>query len=298
MSAPAFVPAFTFTPEERAAQDRRLNPIIADLWKAGGITCWRNGPEFQAAHQRWLTMFRAGNTDVIPDYLNTLLAMAIAAAGPFVPVDLWPSVPRPVELAPEGRVAFQVVTNRLREGVGVFTPGKLHRNKHYYLLVAHMLCWPEPIEDGHDIIDWAYPWPFVIVLDEERTPRLQRQEDIRGEGWDIAQRIETALFEEARQTDPLPYGASAAAVERHDRRHDRAIRARVNVGRVVDRLYDEEQGKPGIFERIRKRDEFVAVWSNPDLQLANTDDNIRAVRNDYRRAQGLPPVNRGRPRKQ
>jgi len=294
-SAPVpFVPAFTFTSDERAAQDARLNPIIAELWKAGGITWWRNGPEFQAAHQRWLTMFSAADLRVIPDYLNMVLAMATTAAGPFVPVDLWPSVPPPVKLSPEGRLAFQVITNTIREGAGVFTPGKLRRNKHYFLLMAHVLLWPEEIRAGSDIIDLCYPWPFVIVLDEERTPRLQRQEDIRGEGWDIAQRIETTLFEDARQADDLPYGASPTAVERRER----VTRARLDAGRIVDRLYDEEQGKPGIIERIKERGEFVAVWSNLDPQLADTADNIRAVRKEYRRALGLPPVNRGRPRKQ
>jgi len=287
-------PAFTFTSDERAAQDARLHPIIAEIWKAGGVTWWRNGPEFQALHQRWLTMFSADDVRVIPDYLNMVLALATTAAGPFVPVDLWPSVPRPAAVSLKGHLAFQVVTNTIREGAGVFTLGKLRRNKHYGLLVAHMLCWPEPIEDASQILEPGYPWPFIIKVDEEGTPRLERQEDIRGEQWDIAQRIETTLFEDARQADDLPYGASPTAVERRER----VTRARLDAGRIVDRLYDEEQGKPGIIERIKERGEFVAVWSNLDPQLADTADNIRAVRKEYRRALGLPPVNRGRPRKQ
>jgi len=294
-----YVPAFTFSDKERAAQDARLDPIIADLWEAGGdfsVTSWRSDPEFHAlTHQRWLDMFQAarttGDTTVIPNYLDAVLAIARTAAGPFIPIDVWPSVPRPTNLDHRGQVVFQVVANKMREGAGVFTPGKLRRNKHYFLLMAHVLLWPEEIRAGSDIIDLCYPWPFVIVLDEERTPRLQRQEDIRGEGWDIAQRIETTLFEDARQADDLPYGASPTAVERRER----VTRARLDAGRVVDRLYDEEQGKPGIIERIRKHRDFEAVWSNPDLQLVGVDDNIRAVRNEYRRAQGLPPVNRGRP---
>jgi len=291
-------PAFIFSGEERAAQDARLDPIIARLWEADGegtVRWWRGAPEFQAmTHQRWLPLFRAGITEVVPDYLNAVLAMAIAAAGPFVPVDLWPSVPRPINLDHRGQVAFQVAAIRMRDGVGVFTPGKLCRNKHYALLVAHAILWPDEIHAGADLLPDCYPWPFVIKLDEEGSPRLERQEDIRGEGWDLAQRIETALFAVARQADDLPYGASAASVERRER----GTRARLDAGRIVDRLYDEEQGKPGIIERIKKHRDFKAVWSNPDLQLVGVDDNIRAVRNEYRRAQGLPPVNRGRPRKQ
>ena len=290
MSAP-YVPAFTFTDDERAAQDARLNPIIAELWKAGGITWWRNGPEFQAAHQRWLTMFSAADVRVIPDYLNTVLAMATTAAGPFVPVDLWPSVPRPAAVSLKGHLAFQVVTNTIREGAGVFTLGKLRRNKHYGLLVAHMLCWPEPIEDASQILEPGYPWPFIIKVDEEGTPRLERQEDIRGEQWDIAQRIETALFEDARQVDRLPHGASHTAKSRRDMKVERRLFA----GEIANRLYDTIPP-----EAIAKHAAFKAALmtdDGPAIGRIASGDGVRKLIRLYREAHNLPPLPRGRPPK-
>ena len=286
-----FVPAFTFTSDERAAQDARLNPIIAELWKAGGITWWRNGPEFQALHQRWLDMFRAADLRVIPDYLTMVLAMATTAAGPFVPVDLWPSVPPPVTLSPEERLAFQVITNTIREGAGVFTAGKVRRNKHYALLVAHMLCWPEEIREGSDIFDSCYPWPFVIKVDEEGTPRLERQEDIRGEQWDIAQRIETTLFEEARQADRLPHGASHTARGRRDMKAQRRLYA----GEIANRLYDTMPPKT-----IAKHPAFKDALMADDgaaIGRIESDDGVRKLIRLYREAHNLPPLPRGRPSK-
>ncbi len=286
-----FVPAFTFTSDERAAQDARLNPIIAELWKAGGITWWRNGPEFQAAHQRWLTMFRAADLRVIPDYLNMVLAMATTAAGPFVPVDLWPSVPPPVKLSPEGRLAFQVITNTIREGAGVFTPGKLRRNKHYYLLVGHVLCWPEEIREGSDIIDPCYPWPFVIKVDEEGSPRLERQEDIRGEQWDIAQRIEMTLFEDARQVDRLPYGTSQTAKTRRDIKVERRLLA----GEIANRLYETMDP-----ETIAKHPAFKTALTADDGSVVgriDSGDGVLKLIRHYRGTHNLPPLPRGRPQK-
>ncbi len=291
-SAPVpFVPAFTFTSDERAAQDARLNPIIAELWKAGGITWWRNGPEFQAAHQRWLTMFSAADLRVIPDYLNMVLAMATTAAGPFVPVDLWPSVPPPVKLSPEGHLAFQVITNTIREGAGVFTPGKLRRNKHYYLLVGHLLCWPEEIREGSDIIDPCYPWPFVIKIDEEGSPRLERQEDIRGEQWDIAQRIEMTLFEDARQVDRLPYGTSQTAKSRRDMKAERRLFA----GEIANRLYETNGA-----EEIAENPAFTAALTADDGSVVGrigSGDGVRKLIRLYRETNNLPPLPRGRPPK-
>lgn len=291
MVARAPAPLFTFKDEERDAQDARLNPIIAELWKAGGITWWRNGPEFQALHQRWLTMFSADDLRVIPDYLNMVLAMATTTAGPFVPVDLWPSVPPPVKLSPEGRLAFQVITNTIREGAGVFTPGKLRRNKHYHLLIAHMLCWPEEIREGSDIIDPCYPWPFVIKIDEEGSPRLERQEDIRGEQWDIAQRIEMTLFEDARQVDRLPYGTSQTAKSRRDMKAERRLFA----GEIANRLYETNSA-----EEIAENPAFTAALTADDGSVVGrikSGDGVRKLIRLYRETNNLPPLPRGRPPK-
>lgn len=251
-----YVPAFTFSDKERATQDSRLDPIIAELWKAGGIPWWRNQPELRAAHEVWLTRTMAGDDGAMADYLNMVLAMAIAASTPFVPVDVWPDVPPPAKLDPKARLAFQVIANTIREGAGVFTPGKLRRNKHYALLVAHLLFWPEEIRQGADIFELCYPWPFIIRIDEEGSARLDRQEDIRDEGWDIAQRIETTLFEHARQADPLPYGTSSLAINRRKETANRRLAA----GSIGYRLRQE-----GVkFDEIAKRPEFVAALKAPD----------------------------------
>ncbi len=287
--APA--PLFTFKDEERAAQDSRLDPIIADLWKAGGIPWWRAQPEIQAAHEEWLTRTMAGDDGAMADYLNMVLAMAIAASAPFVPVDIWPNIPPPAKLDPDARVAFQVIANTIREGAGVFTAGKVRRNKHYALLVAHLLFWPEEIRQGGDIFDLCYPWPFVIRIDEEGSPRLERQEDIRDEGWGIAQRIEAALFDDARQVDRLPYGTSQTARSRRDMKAERRLFA----GEIANRLYETNSA-----EEIAKLPAFTAALTADGGAVVGTiksGDGVRKLIRLYREANNLPPLPRGRPPK-
>jgi hypothetical protein len=282
---------FTFTDKERAAQDSRLDPIIADLWKAGGIPWWRNQPELRAAHEEWLTRTMAGDTSAMADCLNMVLAMAIAASAPFVPVDVWPSVPPPAKLDPKARLAFQVIANTIREGAGVFTPGKLRRNKHYALLVAHLLFWPEEIGKGADIFDLCYPWPFVIKIDEEGSARLERQEDIRDEGWAAAQRIEATLFEDARQIDRLPYGTSPAAIDRRGMKAKRRLYA----GEIANRLY--ETNDP---EAIAKHSAFKAALAADGGAVVGkigSGDRVLKLIRQYREANNLPRLPRGRPRK-
>lgn len=299
MNAPAYTPAFSFSVDERTAQDARLDPIIADLWAARGeftVTWWRDSEPFRSViHPLWLNMFAAarttGDTTVLGAYLNAVLALATTAAGPFVPVDLWPSMPPVYTLPRKGQFAFDVAANKMREGAHVFTPGKLRRNKHYFLLIAHLLLWPEEVHAGADLLPHCYPWPFIIKIDEEGTPRLERQEDIRGEGWDIAQRIEMTLFEDTRQVDRLPYGTSQTAKSRRDIKVERRLLA----GEIANRLYDTMDP-----ETIAKHPAFkVALTADDGSVVGRIDsgDGVLKLIRHYRGTHNLPPLPRGRPQK-
>jgi len=239
------VPLFTFSEKERREQDDRLKTTIDNLWQAGGITWWRDRTPLVYAHERWLNMFKAGNSDVIPDYLNMILAMATTVSGYFIPVDHRPARQRRPGMMREGRVAFQVVVNTIREGAGVFTPGKLQRNAHYSLLAAHLLCWPEEIRDASDILDWCYPWPFVIRLDDEGAAYVQRQVDMDSTLETVANRIERAIHRDDRQAPRAAYNSLHKIGRRMQGKPERkAMKAnRQQLAAVVARLIEEDPSR-------------------------------------------------------
>jgi len=177
--------------------------------------------------------------------------------GYFVPVDFWPIIPPPAALDATGRVGFKVVHDTQRAQAKVFDPATVRANRHYGLLIGHLIVCPDPIHTAAEIPEPAYPWPFVIVLPTQATPRVERQEDIGHEQWKIAERIERRLFKNAKQA--RVYGASPAAVERHSK----VARARQAAALVVCRLYDEfaqsAHGPGDIIAAIKDHGDFTAA---------------------------------------
>ena len=215
--------------------------------------------------------------------------------GYFVPVDFWPIIPPPAALDATGRVGFKVVHDTQRAQAKVFDPATVRANRHYGLLIGHLIVCPDPIHTAAEIPEPAYPWPFVIVLPTQATPRVERQEDIGHEQWKIAERIERRLFKNAKQA--RVYGASPAAVERHSK----VARARQAAALVVCRLYDEfaqsAHGPGDIIAAIKDHGDFTAARSVPGADLGVTERTVRALHKEGRLAQGQAPPRQGRPAK-
>ncbi len=287
---------FTFTPEERRFQDARLQPVIADAWAAeGGVAWWRAQTEIADVHRQLAPRYRVEGTDAWIAYLGTVLAMAWEATGYFVPVDFWPFIPPPAAIDATGHTGFKVVHDTQRAQAKVFDPATVRANRHYGLLIGHLIVCPDPIHTAAEIPEPAYPWPFVIVLSAGATPRVERQEDIGHGQWKIAERIERRLFKNAQQA--RVYGASPAAVERQAK----VARARQDAARVVCRLYDEgrQSGKASgaIIGNIIRHDDFIAACSVPGAEVGVTERTVRALHKEGRLARGEPLPRSGRPTK-
>lgn len=296
-SAPVpFVPAFTFTSDERAYQDRRLRSVISSAWeKEEGIAFWRNTPEIKCVHRQWARSYRVPGTEAWSRYREMVLAMAWSAADYFVPVDFWPDAPPRTFLDQSQRVIFEVILNTQREVAGVFSPDRLRSNKHYYLLLAHLIWCPAPITEGNvaDIIA-PYPWPFVIRHDEMNIPRMEPQEDLGPDMEVTAMRVHRDLQRDARQA-ARTYDVSRAEVERRER----VKQARLDAGRVANILYKEyeRQGKDNIIARIMKHDDFKKMCRRPGAEINITRRNVQLLRKEYLEAiEGYSPK-RGRPTK-
>ncbi len=212
--------------EVRADQDERLDTqVIKPVWGTKAFTALRENDFWHPLHQHLdqakndeaITMQRrrAGIDHIhVPsmmgDYEQLVIALACANDKPFIPVDVWPDKPKPVEMPPEAHRVFQAVIDILRREIHLFTPGKLRLNKHYALLLAHLLLSPDEIHHAHDI-SVCYPWPFILRLDDEGSAHLERQRDITTDQQLAANMVERALFASEKQAPPMPRHPSRKA---------------------------------------------------------------------------------------
>lgn len=300
--APASLDALPFdgfTEEERTYQDLRLNEIIAQLWSGAdkgnehSIKEWRDDPGVTYLRRSLFALPRDAAVSAYFGLVRAIVAANSERSIPFVPVDLpaalWPHDTQPVALFDASLTAFHIAGNILRDEAGVFTPGKLRVNKHYTLLIAHMLCWHKEIRDAKQIIR-AYPWPFVVRIDEEGTPRVDRQPDIRGDQWDLASRIERTLFDSIQQTGALAYGTHPTTMAKGKERADQRLVA----GGVAYRL--RQDGVKG--NAICKTKTFVDALTMSDGSVIGAPTKASGVWryiDDYRKANNLPPPKPGEP---
>jgi hypothetical protein len=297
--------AHLLTANDRRMQAARLDVLIARLHASGVLARYRSLASVQdiharmrGLHEQFIAALAAGDVDHVlrgPTYFDAYvgLVLAMARAGdpqPFIPVDLWPSVPPPYPYSAEARMALQAILNLLREPIGLFTPGKLLLNAHYRLLAAHLLVSPEEIRQA-DALPTPYPWPFVIVLDAEGTPSLDRQPDLADEQRRAADRLESALRGSLKQAPPLPRGTRPAAVEKRTKKDQ----ARFELGRVANELY-----KTTTPEAILAHPRFIAALeearraTGATLHVGSADAVLRLI-TPYRQAVGLRLLPRGRP---
>ncbi len=291
---------FTFMPEQRREQDGRLRSVIAAAWeKEGGVAWWRDLPEVKQQHRQWSSSYRAEGTQAWAEYVEIVLAMTWAATGYFVPIDFWPFIPPPVPLDRKGHIGFEVILNTQREVAGVFSPENLRANKHYFLLLAHLIWCPDPINDASHLIAPPYPWPFLLKQDEVKTFRLERQEDIGDTQWKIAEQIERKLFRDAKQA--RAYGVSAASRERQREKQDRMAPVERAAGRAITRAYDDllASGTAGkdIISALMDDTTVQAACNVPEAKIPLTARKIRDLHREDCKAHGLALPKPGRPAK-
>jgi len=299
-SAPVpFVPAFTFTSDERAYQDRRLRSVISSAWeKEEGIAFWRNTPEIKCVHRQWARSYRVPGTEAWSRYREMVLAMAWSAADYFVPVDFWPHKPPYGALNQKQQETFRDMLNTQRKVAGVFSPENLRANKHYALLFAHLIWCPDPIQDAAHPIAPPYPWPFVVRI-EGRHKYIERQEDIADNQWEIAERIERKLFRDTKQA--RAYGVSAASLQRQKEAQDNMTPVRRAAGRAITHAYNAYRatGTAGkdIIGAIMDDPTVKAAFNVPGAKIRLTPRTIRALHKEDCLARGLDLSKRGRPPK-
>jgi hypothetical protein len=192
-------------------------------------------------------------------------------------------------------MALQAILNLAREQVGLFTAGKLLLNRHYALLVAHLLVNPQEVEHACDL-PAPYPWPFVVRLDSEGTPYLDVQPDITEEQRaGPAKRVAAALGGPFKQARALERGTTPVAVDRRARKKQ----AQLEAGKVAYELYPRYTLE-GIVTHPKFRQavaEIAATTTTGKRPAVTTRSTVLRYINLYLAAEGRPPLPRGRPRK-
>jgi hypothetical protein len=294
---------YLLTGHDVRVQDARLDVLIKQLHDSGVLARYRALTPFQdiharlrGLHEQLIAAVAAGNVEHVvrggtsfDAYMTLVLAMARASDDrPFVPVDLWPHVPPPCPYTAEARMALQAILNLVRESIGLFTPGKLLLNCHYRLLAAHLLVSHVEVQQARDLPP-PYPWPFVIRLDAEDTPYLDRQPDLADEQRAAADRLETALRGSLKQAAPLPRGTRPAAVDRRAQKHQ----AQLEIGRVANELYKTKTPEAIVTHPTftAALDDYRRTTGTP-LCIRSGKTVLRYI-NLYRQAEGLPPLRRG-----
>ena len=196
-----------------------------------------------------------------------------------IPADLWPSIPPRYPHTDVTSTVFQCKINLAREQIGLCTKGKLLVNRHYTLLLAHLLVFPEEIHHARDIPP-PYPWPFVIRLDAEGTPYLDRQADITKRQWPLAKRIEKELQRQSKQAGRLPNRSLPKTAKTPDvslECHEMSAKRR-SVAEVVDRVMRLHPNKSWTFIRTHPLFEDAQVRAGTAI---NTDAGMSMLMSEF-----------------
>jgi hypothetical protein len=223
------------TDDEWAQLDAHLNEVIPRFWQADALR-WLRATYFSALLERTR---RLG----VQQYGHTIARLAgypgydDIETGRFVPV------PPP---EPELADFYTSAVNLVLESAGLYNAQRLEENRHYRVLVAHLLLWPDPIERAEDLPPVFYPLPlqFQQVLhndqlyDDARVwvtaePAARTQDLLR-----LVSKLQAAFDPPA---EPLPYGST----HRKETRKERARRSGMSAQRrklaeVVAELLEEQ----------------------------------------------------------
>ncbi len=253
----------SLTAQDRFEQDQRLNMVIPPLWQDETLLDVRRGLQWAHAHIHRVTAVDVGRG--YDWYVNGVLGLAMPGDAPFIPVDMWPWEPPRYTYTREAYSASQIVINLLRKGVGLFTPSDLTLNKHYALLIAHILLCPDDIVTAETIPD-PYPWPFVIRRKAQGTPYVEVQVDAESGLRRAAARVEGALHKSLQQAEPLPYGALSRSPLRQQPASPKPKTMKLKrrqLAELVARLLEEDHSRT--YKDIFDNDEFKAALKRLDI---------------------------------
>jgi len=194
------------TAAERRHQEKRLQPIIDRLWKAGVLNEARH-IFLQEAHATLRAMRAAQHSSFVREYENLVVAFT-GIGGLFDTRGGTQRQVPPPYVDNTGRQGYDWVMNAVLESVGLFDPNNpsVNSNLHYRVLAAHLLLWPEPLDNAGHIIE-PFPWPWFVQTYPNAPISVYRTPDSTEEQKRIANRIETHLQSPERYAERMGYGS-------------------------------------------------------------------------------------------
>lgn len=284
---------FALTTENRLEQDKHLQPLMDLFWCSEWFLSLRR--ELNEQHASFRRAIEANVEQGILLYIEHITDMVMPADEMIVPVDVWPWIPpRYTDERKDYYEGFRevldgvrMVLRGIRDDIGLFTPGRWRLNRHYDLLLAHLLLWPDNLKRASQIPD-PYPWPFILRLDKENAAHLERQRDITTSLQLAADRVERALFEGEKQAPPLARRASRKTLQKRDQRKDDRLR-------LGDIGYHLNSGRfPIKYEAILEHSKFIEAQKAMKTKITSTGALSTAI-HAYCKANNLPLPEQGRP---
>jgi hypothetical protein len=165
-NAPLSVPAHI-----RVRQEDYLKPLIQALWERSDLPAIRAAPLFQFAHAMLRDLITRGQ----PELLAVWYGQRILEVSGFDAVGLSQGTdPAAYRIAAPAMTAgdrqlYHALVSCILDGAGLYDRQYPEDNRHYRLLVAHLLLWPKEIHDASQIVP-PFPWPWFVQ--EERGRRL------------------------------------------------------------------------------------------------------------------------------
>jgi hypothetical protein len=171
--------SFRVPADIHAQQEEYLTSKIAVLWEKSDLRTICTAPLFQYAHQTLRELIAAGKPELlVPWYAQRILEVSGYD-------EIWLSegtdlgahrIAAPPSGADDRRLYYVLVT-RILDGAGLYNPQYPDENRHYRLLVAHLLIWPEEILDASQLVP-PFPYSWFIQEEQRRRPSFQPEQDI------------------------------------------------------------------------------------------------------------------------
>jgi hypothetical protein len=271
---------------------RHLDRYLPRIWTDPDFLRWRQAFAETQAHLRQL------RDTADPLFLTRywrIMAGLIGIGG----YDSVRTVPTPVQLG--GRDEdFERDVDTILMRLGLFS-GR-DDNLQYRQLIAHLVLWPDEIDEAGRIRE-SFPYPFFVtpnVQDGKQVGRcrLTTEPDITDKLRSAAGRIQKAFDDHYRRAPPLPHGSSPEAIDRRAQKRE----ARLRAGKIAYELNERHHTTLGgilanqaFQEALREYQAFHDPLDDADLSMSSPSAVSKLI-SEYKKAEGLGTRPRGRPR--
>lgn len=196
------------TEDDRRDQEARLGRAIKHLWEKSKLRFVYESPPIQQAHKELLFLIDNAEPETVATwYGQQILGISGLDAMDFKgETDLGVNrLPAPALTTSERRTMDAIVSWILdTANAKLFEVEYPRENRHYRILVAHLLSWPLEIHDPHQLFP-PFPWPWLVQEEPGARPFVRAQRAATQRQARIAIKLNDVLRNLGRPVERMPY---------------------------------------------------------------------------------------------